>query len=140
MYRIIRKLNRMGNSFKLFEISILRMIVGGYILYKGLTFADQREPFLTLLDGFNADNADFFIMHYVLFSHIVGGLLLLFGLLTRIASIVQIPILIGAVIINFTVGDPPQFLASILILLCLIFITIFGSGKGSVDYKLKMHM
>lgn len=140
MYQIIKKLNRMGNNFKLFEISILRMIIGAYILYKGITFAQERELFLTLLEPFNADAADFFIMHYVIFSHIVGGVLILFGLLTRIASLIQLPILIGAVFINFMVDDPIQFLASISILLSLIVVVIFGSGKGSVDYRLKMHM
>mgnify|MGYP006196345497 CR=1 FL=1 len=37
------------------------------------------------------------VAHYVVLAHVFGGLLLLLGLATRFASLLQIPILIGAV-------------------------------------------
>ncbi len=37
------------------------------------------------------------LLHYVMVAHFVGGLLLTIGFLTRIAALVQIPVLFGAV-------------------------------------------
>ena len=140
MYTLIRKLNRLGNNFKVFEISILRMLVGGYILFKGVSFFQHKEVLEHLVNLLNINVSEFIIVHLVVLGHIVGGLLILFGLLTRVASLIQIPILIGAVIVNFVTSDPVQFLASVMVLIGLMFITVLGSGKASVDYTLKMHV
>src|SRR5436309_466955 len=39
------------------------------------------------------------VLHYVMIAHFVGGALLTLGFLTRIAALVQIPILLGAVFV-----------------------------------------
>src|ERR1700749_4530276 len=39
------------------------------------------------------------MMHYVMLAHFIGGALLTIGFLTRIAALIQIPILAGAVFI-----------------------------------------
>jgi uncharacterized membrane protein YphA (DoxX/SURF4 family) len=140
MNSLIKKLNKIGNNFEVFEISILRMLVGAYIIYKGVTFFHQKEVLENLVSLLGVNISEFVIVHLVVLAHIAGGLLILFGLLTRAASLIQIPILIGAVLVNFTTGDPVQFLASLLVLAGLIFITVLGSGRASVDYTLKMQM
>src|SRR5207247_1905735 len=73
--------------------------------------------------------------HYVVFAHIVGGILLVLGLFTRFASAIQIPILLGAVIF---VNSSPEMLRpyselflSILILALLIVFLIEGNGPLS---------
>ena len=78
-------------------------------------------------------------MHYVAPAHLIGGLLIAFGLLTRWAAIAQLPILIGAVLINI-VGDmngAALALAAVSLILCIFFI-FYGSGKHSADYYFKM--
>jgi putative oxidoreductase len=78
-------------------------------------------------------------IHYVVPAHFIGGLLIAVGLLTRWAVIAQIPILIGAVIINFAgeMSTNNLILAIVALLLC-IFFAFYGSGKHSVDKYLKM--
>lgn len=80
------------------------------------------------------------IVHYIAPAHLVGGLLIAFGLLTRWSLLAQIPILIGAILINFL--GPMHWgnfsLAFVVMLLTLFFI-FYGSGKHSVDYYLKMN-
>jgi uncharacterized membrane protein YphA (DoxX/SURF4 family) len=78
------------------------------------------------------------LSHYIVFAHIVGGLLLILGLLTRFACIIQIPILIGAI---FFVGSSPdllrpysELLISILVLLLLIYFLIVGNGPLSFNW------
>jgi len=90
------------------------------------------EPFSSLADGM-------LTVHYIAPVHFVGGSLIVFGLLTRWAIIAQLPVLLAAVLINF-IGDLNAInlaLSTVVILLCVFFL-IYGSGKHSVDYYMKM--
>lgn len=78
------------------------------------------------------------MLHYVMLAHFIGGALLTIGFLTRLAAIVQIPILAGAVFIVhrqdglFAMGQSLEFSALVLFLLVVIAIT--GAGKYSLVY------
>jgi uncharacterized membrane protein YphA (DoxX/SURF4 family) len=73
----------------------------------------------------------------------VGGLLIMMGLITRVAIVFQLPVLIGAVIfINaqrgfFSVNSELSF--SLIVLFLLLFFLIEGSGPLSVDEFMKRH-
>jgi len=140
MSRLITKLNKYGNSFRVFEPNIARVLLGVFVLYKGLTFLQHTNILMEILNPSDAGLTEIFIVHYVQMGHIVGGLFLIFGLLTRIAAITQIPILIGAVIVNAQLGDLNKLVISSIVLVFLVFFTIIGSGKVSMDYNLKMEM
>ena len=77
--------------------------------------------------------------HYIAAAHIMGGIMIVVGLLTRWALIAQLTILVGALLINF-VGEMNvnNLIISIIILTVSIFYTIYGSGKHSADYYFKM--
>lgn len=79
------------------------------------------------------------LLHYVVPAHLIGGTLIMFGLLTRWALIAQIPVLIGAILINIlgTMHALSFITASVVLLLSLFFIA-YGSGKHSADYYFKM--
>ena len=78
------------------------------------------------------------LMHYVMIAHFVGGLLLTIGFLTRIAALVQIPILFGAVFFIhrkdglFALGQSLEL--SALVLFLLVLFVIAGAGKLSLDH------
>jgi putative oxidoreductase len=78
------------------------------------------------------------LMHYVMIAHFVGGLLLTIGFLTRLAALVQIPILFGAVFFIhrqdglFALGQSLEL--SALVLFLLVVFLIAGAGKLSLDY------
>lgn len=79
-----------------------------------------------------------FILHYVMLAHFIGGLLLTLGFLTRVAALVQVPILAGAVFFVhrsdgfFALGQSLEF--SALVLFLLIVFAISGAGRLSLDY------
>lgn len=78
------------------------------------------------------------LLHYVMLAHFIGGLLLTIGFLTRLAAMVQIPILAGAVFIVhrqdglFALGQSLEF--SALVLFLLVVFAVCGAGKYSLDY------
>src|SRR5436309_15778701 len=123
-------------------IDLVRMYLGVGLFVKGLYFLMHKEEMQKLLEG--ADNVVFAqgaVAHYVIPAHLVGGLLLAIGLLTRLAALSQIPILLGAI---FYVHLPKTMLIqprenlefSALVLFLLILIFIYGAGRWSVDYRL----
>ena len=76
------------------------------------------------------------LLHYISLAHLIGGLMLTVGLLTRIAAWVQIPILAGAVFIHrgeglMSGGQSLEF--SALVLFLLVTFAISGAGPVSVD-------
>jgi uncharacterized membrane protein YphA (DoxX/SURF4 family) len=91
--------------------------------------------------GVNVAFAGAALAHYVVFAHILGGPLIAFGLFTRIVSLIQIPILIGAVIfVNYpkgflSMGNHMELEISVVVLVGLVVFIIFGAGKYSIDAK-----
>lgn len=78
------------------------------------------------------------MLHYVMIAHFLGGLLLTIGFLTRIAALVQVPILAGAVFVVhrqdglFAMGQSLEF--SALVLFLLVVYVVNGAGKLSLDH------
>lgn len=78
------------------------------------------------------------IAHGVASAHLVGGILLTLGLVTRLAAAVQVPALIGAVfLVHFregllTTGQGLEL--SALVLFALMIFTVVGAGRLSLDH------
>jgi len=84
--------------------------------------------------------SSFIVAHYVAFAHLVGGLMLAFGLFTRLAALVQLPVLIGAVFFIDTrdamLATGSQFEYSLMVLVLLLVFLVYGGGKWSVDHQI----
>ncbi len=77
-----------------------------------------------------------FLLHYIALAHLVGGLMLTVGLLTRIAAWVQIPILVGALFMHrgeglMSGGQSLEFSALVRFLLATF--AVSGAGPVAVD-------
>jgi len=74
--------------------------------------------------------------NYIAFAHILGGILLILGVLTRFACLIQIPVLIGAIIfVNSSMYKPFSAMAlPIIVLLLVIWFLIIGNGNGKLSF------
>ena len=138
--KLINKLNKWTNSHNPFYVlDVMRWFLGGFLFLKGVDFMTDTQYLKELIAPNSEFLAPIFIIHYVALAHISGGILIALGFLTRIAIAIQIPILIGALAVNFLISMNPGNLseASFILLLSLFFV-IVGSGNHSVDYSLKM--
>jgi uncharacterized membrane protein YphA (DoxX/SURF4 family) len=110
------------------------------LFFKGIYFMVHRDHLLQILDKAGTWMiAPVAIAHYVVPVHLVGGVLLAVGLLTRVAALAQIPILIGAVFYihlpELTQVEPRQnFELSALVLFLTCLVCLHGSGRFSVDH------
>lgn len=135
----IKSLNKWANRHTYWPLDVLRMALGVFLFIKGINFMSDSQVLLDLFSPFKNMAGAMIIIHYVAPAHFIGGVLIFFGLLTRWALIAQLPILIGAVIINF-VGEMNAFnlLISSIIFFGCVFFMLYGSGKHSADYYFKM--
>jgi len=114
---------------------LIRVFVGAALLVRGIwIFTDPSR-----LTEFAGDRSVDWIATYVMLAHIGGGVLLVVGFLTRLAAMIQLPILIVATFfVHFSDGfaSPNQSLElSALMMVLLAVILVFGPGKRSVDYS-----
>ena len=75
--------------------------------------------------------------------HLLCGFLITIGLFTRLSALIQIPILIGAVIINASAGvftPGSELIYSLLVLILLVLFLFEGGGELSLDKFIKTHL
>lgn len=120
---------------------LIRIYLGIGLFVRGWLFILDSSSVVNLLaDSGDPTFGSAAVVHFVALAHFGGGLLLSVGLLTRVAALVQIPVLVGAVFfvhLNdglLAAGQSLEFSALVLFLLVLIF--FHGSGRLSLDYYL----
>ncbi len=118
---------------------LLRIYLGLGLFAKGLHFISDREFLMDLLlDAGQFEMGGTALAHYVALAHLGGGFCMAIGLLTRLAALVQMPVLAGAVLLVglpeglFTRGQTLEFSLLVLFLLGLVFLA--GPGRWSVDH------
>jgi len=135
----IKSLNKWANAHSYYPLDLLRIALGVFLFIKGINFISNSQILVDLIKPVQNLAGAMIVIHYVAPAHLIGGILIAFGLLTRWSVTAQLPLLIGAVIINF-IGEMNAanlVVASIILLLCVFFL-FYGSGKHSADYYLKM--
>ena len=138
---MITKIEDWGNAHRPGFLDFFRIFLGGFITYKGAMFAQNIEQLEMSIAGTNMHFLGVVVAHYVIFAHLLGGPLLAAGLLTRIMSFIQIPILLGAVLLVnapegfMSVGSHMELEISLIVLGGLIVFMVFGAGKFSIDEK-----
>ena len=135
----IKILNKWANAHTYYPLDILRIALGLFLFIKGIDFMSNHIQMVEIMKPFQDMPGGMIIMHYLVPAHFIGGFLIVIGLLTRWAVIAQLPILIGAVLVNFygEMNINNLILASLTLTICVFFL-FYGSGKHSVDYHLKM--
>lgn len=118
-------------------LAALRILLGLIIFLKGVFFIRNTEALYTMIANSSIDLYAVLIVHLVASAHLMGGLLIIFGLITRVAILFQLPILIGAIVfVNAQKGFfsiQSELSLSVFVTLLLMFFLVFGSGIFSVD-------
>lgn len=129
---VVQRVEHWGDTHHPQWLDIVRILLGAFLCYKGVTFLMNMAQMLDLITNKMSFGSfsTMLMSNYVAFAHILGGLLLIMGVLTRFACIIQIPILLGAVFfLNTALYRPSsEVLLSILVLLLLIVFLVVGNG------------
>ena len=118
-------------------IELTRIVLGALMFNNGVYFVRNSGEMHRMLE--QALPVDpFIVAHIVVVVFLAGGVLLMLGLLTRVAAAAQIPILLGAVFLvhgtDIFLGGANQPEYALLVLLLLIVFFFYGGGKWSMDH------
>lgn len=142
---VIQKVEHWGDAHHSKWLDVVRIVLGLIIFSKGIALisdtAHQQDILLSKsIFGFSGVMASLAI-HIVAFAHLVGGVLITIGLVTRFAVVIQIPILICAVLfVNISNGFSAlnsELWLSLIVLSLLVLFWIIGSGPFSVDQQIR---
>src|SRR6185295_16349091 len=113
----------------------LRIMLGLILLIKGLRFMFRISDLSDVVNALNLGSFNVTLALIVAWSHMLGGLAILVGILTRISCLIQFPILVGAVFyVNLRQGfvTSTEWTLSVVILYLLVFFFVYGSGELSL--------
>ena len=122
---------------------LLRAALGIALVSKGISFISDIISLKALLAESSFSFLPDWIALVITWIHLLCGFLITVGLFTRLSALIQIPILIGAVIINLSVGiftPGSELVFSLLVLVLLVFFLFEGGGELSVDDYIKKHL
>jgi putative oxidoreductase len=143
-------LERWGDAHHPQWLDILRIFFGLFLCFKGIQLLNNIDDLQQLMTNKLSFSSYGLVVlsHYIVFAHVIGGFFLAIGFLTRLASLIQIPILFGAIIFINSSGHVfrpfSELFLSIIVLLLLVCFLVVGSGPWSVnrfiDQENRMHV
>ena len=118
-------------------VAILRVVLGVCLIYKGIDFIQNKDQLINYCASSSTLKNLTWSIGMLPWIHIIGGIMILVGLLTRLMSLIQIPIVLGAVVfVNITEAaklQQSELPFSFLMLVLIIVFFIEGGGYMSLD-------
>jgi putative oxidoreductase len=121
-------------------LTILRIALGFILFWKGISFLRDSADLTAMLQRMSigmVDKNSQWIAFLITYINLLGGLFITVGLFTKTSSLIQIPILIGAVFfVNTKAGlnqSTTELILSAVVLILLLVFAAKGSGVLSAD-------
>ena len=139
---LTHKILKWGHSRHEILVLIFRVALGIIITFKGIIFLSN----LTFLDSLLLHStlyrfAESFWTWYIALANLLCGIFIITGLFTRVAIIVQIPVLMGAVLFinpgEHAFGLNGELVLSLVVLCMLFYFLMKGPGEISMDNYLR---
>ncbi len=122
---------------------VLRIYLGLALFVKGVAYLAAPNELVALMTAHHVPLASRFLAEYIAATHVAGGLALTFGLFTRLAALIQLPNLLGAIVfVHLSSGLFSQAQTLELDSLVFVMLVLFaagGAGRFSVDWSFERH-
>mgnify|MGYP006421520587 CR=1 FL=1 len=120
-------------------LDVVRIYLGFGLFFRGAALLVTENGLQQLAGGAATSLPLSGVAMYVATAHLVGGAMLAVGWHTRIAALIQLPILGGAVFLVHWQGGllsaNQSFEFSALVLFLLFIVLVFGGGQWSLDAR-----
>jgi putative oxidoreductase len=132
---LVQRVEHWGDAHHPRWLDFVRIGLGIFLCFKGVDFLNNMSGMLNLITSRMSFGSftSMLMSNYIAFAHILGGILLILGVLTRFACVIQLPILLGAI---FFIGLSPdmyrplsEVLLSIGVFLLLVVFLVVGNGR-----------
>ena len=132
---LVQRVEHWGDTHHPQWLDFVRIGLGIFLCFKGVDFLNNMSAMLNLITSKMSFGSftSMLMSNYIAFAHILGGILLILGVLTRFACVIQLPILLGAIFFIDLSPDMYRPLSEVLLsigvfLLLLVFLVI-GNGR-----------
>jgi uncharacterized membrane protein YphA (DoxX/SURF4 family) len=133
----LHKLNDWSIKHQPQWLVFVRVALGLCLLARGISFIRNSTILQEIFTRSSIPQGLSWAASFIPWAHLFGGCMIVIGLFTRLAALLQLPILIGAIIfVNTRSGiyaGQSDLLFSIIVLVLLIFFLIEGGGPYSMD-------
>jgi uncharacterized membrane protein YphA (DoxX/SURF4 family) len=135
---LVQRVEHWGDTHHPQWLDIVRIALGAFLCFKGVEYLYNMGTMLNLITNKMAFGSfsSMLMSNYIAFAHLLGGILLILGVLTRFACLIQLPILLGAI---FFINLSPdlyrpfsELLLSVVVFLLLVLFLVVGNGKWSM--------
>ncbi len=126
----IRQVFRWGAAHHPQWLVAIRVLLGLLLFAKGIDFIQDTSQLQTILQSAGLKNDYTLIAMIIAGLHLAGGIFIILGLFTRLMTLIQLPVVCGALWINQS-GAELTYAMSIFLLL-LLFLLV-GGGPVSMD-------
>jgi uncharacterized membrane protein YphA (DoxX/SURF4 family) len=111
---------------------LLRVILGGALFIKGVDFIRNKAILKQVISEADLLEKFSILEAAIPWIHLLGGLLIIIGLYTRLVIFIQIPLVVGAIIVLFNTKNTSfystEMIFAVTILLLLLICLKFGDG------------
>ena len=122
-------------------MDLIRIYLGLGLFAKGIAFIAHRDELVQTMIDHDIVWSGAMLAHFVILTHVFGGMLMAIGLGTRVGALIQIPTLIGATFfVNWSgglLGFAEELRFSALVLFLLVMFVWYGSGPLSIEARLQ---
>jgi uncharacterized membrane protein YphA (DoxX/SURF4 family) len=113
-------------------ILLLRVILGGALFIKGVDFIRNKVILHQVIAETNLLEKFSVLEAVIPWIHLLGGLLIIIGMYTRLVIFIQIPLVIGAIIVLYNTKNSSfysmEMIFAVIILIMLFIYLKFGDG------------
>ncbi len=133
---LIKNIQDWTNSHNPKWLALFRVALGAALLLKGVSLLNNLPDFGRLVDENNLSGYKNLIVDSVPWIHIAGGFLIIIGMFTRFAALIQVPILLATILFisskqgYFSIQT--DLAVSLVILFLLLVFILEGSGPLSL--------
>jgi len=128
---------RFDKSYHPKWLAVFRILLGLSLFVKGILFIQNKSLITNVIEHTSLLRGNEWLEVLIPWMHLLGGVFIIIGLFTRIAIMIQIPILIGAIVfVNAKKGvyaGDSELLLAIILLIILLFFLFEGGGPLSWD-------
>ncbi|MDF2188850.1 DoxX family protein [Paraflavitalea sp. CAU 1676] len=136
---LLQRFEHWGDTHHPQWVDIVRIALGAFLVWRGIVFIENMGAELGRISNYISSGSFFLLSlgHLIVFAHLLGGVLIMLGVLTRFACLIQIPILIGAIIFAGTPGGlwtpATTIILALIVLGLLVYFLAAGNGRFSFD-------
>ncbi len=140
---LLHKIDNWSEKHHPLWLDLFRALLGIVLVWQAMHFIVNKSSIIQIVEQYGFGFYTMTAAHAIIGIHLVGGLLILAGLLTRFAAAIQIPVLICNIIFiiipNGFMSLRSEAELTIVVFALSILFLFEGSGHFSIDYYLKTH-